>query len=40
MITKAMDERRTKDRILGSLTWKGDSMKGARNGNQEIKASQ
>lgn len=28
MITKAMDERRTKDRILRSLTWMGDSMKG------------
>lgn len=24
-----MDERRAKGRILGSLTWKGDSTKGA-----------
>lgn len=40
MITKAMNERRTMDRILGSLTWMGDSMKGGRNGNQEIKARQ
>lgn len=35
MYDKAMDERRSKAGILGSLTWKGDSTKGAHKGTKK-----
>lgn len=35
MITGAMDEKRAKDRMLESLTWKNESIKGGHPGSQE-----